>query len=324
MTTIDTSAVDASVLLVDGPWRHRFVTANGARFHVAVAGPDEREAPLVVLLHSVLGFWWSWRHQLVALADAGYRVAAMDLRGTGASDKPPSGYDVPTLVADVSGVVRSLGAHDAVIVGTGTGGDVAWAVPALSPEIARGIAVLAAPRPVAADGSARGTTTVRSLHTLVFAQVPGLAERSLTRGDLLVRLLDSWGGVPGWPDTGTLEVYRDALRVPFAAHSQLEQLRWLVRSASRSDGARLRAALAAAPAVPVLQVHGAHDGLRSAGRARLSTDEAATCTTGYRFETVTGAGHFPAEQAPDLVSTLLVQWLAAVAPVGRPTTDPEP
>ncbi|MCL2422828.1 MAG: alpha/beta hydrolase [Micrococcales bacterium] len=315
MTTIDPSAVDAAVLLVDGPWRHRFVTANGSRFHVAVAGPDEREAPLVVLLHSVLGFWWSWRHQLVALADAGYRVAAMDLRGTGASDKPPTGYDIPTLVADVSGVIRSLGAHEAVVVGTGTGGDVAWSVPALAPEITRAIGVLAAPRPVRLDGSARGTTKVRSLRTLALAQVPGLWERSLTRGDLLVRLLDTWGGVPGWPDEQALAVYRDALRVPFAAHSQLDQLRWLVRSVPRPDGARLRAALAQAAPVPVLQIHGVHDGLRSTKHAYLGTKEVARCTTGYRFESVAGAGHFPAEQAPDLVSTLLVDWLAEVAPL---------
>ncbi len=315
MTTINPSAVDASVLLVDGPWRHRFVTANGSRFHVAVAGPDEREAPLVVLLHSVLGFWWSWRHQLVALADAGYRVAAMDLRGTGASDKPPSGYDVPTLVADVSGVVRSLGADDAVVVGTGSGGDVAWAVPALAGDVARAVAVLAAPRAVGPDGAARSATTLRSSRFMAYAQIPGMPERSLTRGDRLARLLESWGGVPGWPDAETLAVYRDALRVPFAAHSQLEQLRWLVRSPSRTDGARLRTALLEARPVPVLQVHGARDGLRSARGAALSTAEAARYTTGYRFETVTAAGHFPAEQAPDLVSALLTGWLAGVAPL---------
>ena len=104
------STVDSATLLIDGPWEHRFVAANGARFHVALAGPDERDAPLVVLLHGVPEFWWAWRHQLPALADAGYRVAAMDVRGTGGSDKPPVGYDVPTLAADVAGVIQSLGA----------------------------------------------------------------------------------------------------------------------------------------------------------------------------------------------------------------------
>ena len=69
---------DASSVLIDGPWEHRFVAANGARFHVAELG----EGPLVVLLHGFPQFWWAWRHQLTALSEAGYRVAAIDLRAT--------------------------------------------------------------------------------------------------------------------------------------------------------------------------------------------------------------------------------------------------
>ena len=79
--------VEESVVLVDGPWTHREVHANGARFHLAECGPSD--GPLVMLLHGFPEFWWSWRHQLVALGDAGYRVVAPDLRGYGASDKPP-------------------------------------------------------------------------------------------------------------------------------------------------------------------------------------------------------------------------------------------
>ncbi|MEK8227509.1 alpha/beta fold hydrolase [Oerskovia sp. M15] len=120
-----TDSSDFSAALVDGPWRHEFVPANGARFHVALTGPESRGsgsgAPLVLLLHSFPQFWWAWRHQLEALGEAGYRVAAMDLRGTGASDKPPIGYDAPTRTRDVAGVVRSLGADRAVVVGHGTG-----------------------------------------------------------------------------------------------------------------------------------------------------------------------------------------------------------
>ena len=63
-------SVDPSVVLVDGPWTHREVTANGIRFHVAEAGPSD--GPLVVLLHGFPEFWWSWRHQLVALGGAGF------------------------------------------------------------------------------------------------------------------------------------------------------------------------------------------------------------------------------------------------------------
>ncbi|MDQ2624503.1 MAG: alpha/beta hydrolase, partial [Actinomycetota bacterium] len=110
---------DSSRVLVEGPWRHEFVPANGSRFHVAVAGPDDRETPLVVLLHGFPQCWWAWRHQIPALGAAGYRVAAMDLRGTGASDKPPLGYDAVTLARDVAGVIRSLGSQRAVVVGHG-------------------------------------------------------------------------------------------------------------------------------------------------------------------------------------------------------------
>jgi pimeloyl-ACP methyl ester carboxylesterase len=63
--------------LVPGPWTHRDLSANGTRFHLAEQG----EGPLVLLLHGFPQFWWSWRHQLPGLADAGYRAVAPDLRG---------------------------------------------------------------------------------------------------------------------------------------------------------------------------------------------------------------------------------------------------
>ncbi|MCX6431896.1 MAG: alpha/beta fold hydrolase, partial [Actinobacteria bacterium] len=84
-----------------GPWTHRDVAANGARFHVADIG----DGPAVVLLHGFPTFWWTWRHQLTALAAAGYRAIAMDLRGYGGSDHPPEGYDPRTLSADIAGVI---------------------------------------------------------------------------------------------------------------------------------------------------------------------------------------------------------------------------
>ena len=78
-TTLHHMPVDAAFVEIDGPWHHRYVAANGARFHIAELG----EGPLVLLLHGFPQFWYAWRHQMVALADAGFRVAAMDLRGYG-------------------------------------------------------------------------------------------------------------------------------------------------------------------------------------------------------------------------------------------------
>lgn len=87
MTAPDSTA---SVVRLDVPGgkavSHRDVAANGARFHIAEMG----DGPLVLLLHGFPQFWWTWRHQLPALAEAGFRAVAMDLRGVGGSDRTPA------------------------------------------------------------------------------------------------------------------------------------------------------------------------------------------------------------------------------------------
>lgn len=310
------STVDSATLLIDGPWEHRYVAANGARFHVALAGPDDRDTPLVVLLHGIPQFWWAWRHQLPALGDAGYRVAAMDLRGTGGSDKPPVGNDIPTLAADVAGVIRSLGAADAVIVGSGTGGEIAWAMTGLHPDRVRAVAALSAPHPLDTRGRPRTALRPSALRRLAFIQLPSAPERAMTQGDLVPHLLRDWSGSPDWPDARTEATYRAAARVPFAAHSQMEQLRWLVRSMPRPDGRRYHAALEEGTRrLPVLQLHGARDGLRPASRAALSKDTTALVASRYQFELLAQAGHYLAEEAPEQVTDLLLTWLGEVAPV---------
>src|ERR1700755_2451167 len=117
---------DEESIRLDGPWTHRTVRANGIALHVAELGTG----PLVLLLHGFPQFWWAWRQQMIDLADAGFRAVAVDLRGYGASDKPPRGYDAPTLAADVAALVTSLGSSDAMVVGTDVGGTLAWTMAA--------------------------------------------------------------------------------------------------------------------------------------------------------------------------------------------------
>ena len=305
--------VDSSAVLLAGPWRHQFVPANAARFHVAIAGPDDRDAPLVVLLHGFPQFWWAWRHQIEALADAGYRVAAMDLRGTGASDKPPHGYDVPTLTRDVAGLIRSLGADRAIVVGHGLGGTVAWSMPALQPGVTQAIAALSAPHPLHLHASPSRTLRPGTARHLAFFQLPYLPERALTHSDLVARVLREWGA-PGWLDAETLGTYRAAARVPFAAHSAMEQMRWLVRSTPRLDGRRYLASMKAPVEVPTLQLHGEEDRCISAAQAAGLRAEAAFGGPEHRFQIVGGAGHFLPEEAPVRVTAILRSWLAEVAP----------
>src|ERR1700743_1631444 len=102
-----------STILVEGPWTHRTVRANGIALHIAEAG----SGPLVLFLHGFPQFWWAWRPQVTDLADAGFHAGAGDLRGFGASDKPPRGYDASTMATDIASLVAALGERDPMIVG---------------------------------------------------------------------------------------------------------------------------------------------------------------------------------------------------------------
>src|SRR5438067_3275366 len=103
---------------------HRFIETNGIRMHIAEAG----QGPLVVLLHGFPESWYSWRHQLAALADAGFRAAAPDQRGYGRTDRPEAigEYTIMHLVGDVIGLIDALGEEQAIVVGHDWGGPVAW------------------------------------------------------------------------------------------------------------------------------------------------------------------------------------------------------
>lgn len=306
---------DFTSALPEGPWRHEFVTANGSRFHVATAGPQDRGvrdagAPLVVLLHSFPEFWWAWRHQIAPLAEAGYRVAALDLRGAGASDKPPIGYDAPTRTRDVAGVIRSLGASRAVVVGHGWGGVLAWSMAALQPSVTAAVGAFAAPHPARIHVSARQLLTRAAQRRLGFFQLPTLPERALTRGDLVEQVLAE-GSHVGFSDA-SVEAYRTVMRIPFAAHTAMESLRWAVRSTPRLDGRRFTLALRRPLAIPALQVHGEYDAYL---RRRLVDADGAALARDFRFEVVADAGHFVPEDAPRATTDLLLDWLGTAAPV---------
>jgi pimeloyl-ACP methyl ester carboxylesterase len=290
---------DAAEILVDGPWQHRFVAANGGRFHVAEAG----EGPAVLLLHGFPEFWWAWRHQLPALAKAGYHAVAMDLRGYGASDKPPRGYDTPTLAADVAGVVRALGHPRAVIVGHDWGGWIAWSMPGLQPRVTRAVAALSMGHPLAMrEASLR---QLRAAGRLLGFQLPIAPERSLGDHDGVARVLTEWSA-DGVVEAEALERYTRAMQLPFVAHTAVEYYRWAVRSLPRRDGRRFAAAIRDPITVPVLQMHG--------GRDRWVLPETAAASGRWvagpaRYEVVGSAGHLLPEEAPERVTATLLDWL---------------
>src|ERR1700716_3884326 len=103
---------------------HRTVETNGIEMHIVEAG----KGPLVLLLHGFPEGWYSWRHQLTALAAAGFHVVAPDQRGYGGTDAPGeiAAYAMPHLVGDIVGLLAELQETRAVIVGHDWGAPVAW------------------------------------------------------------------------------------------------------------------------------------------------------------------------------------------------------
>jgi Predicted hydrolases or acyltransferases (alpha/beta hydrolase superfamily) len=307
-TTLHHMPVDAAFVEIDGPWHHRYVAANGARFHIAELG----EGPLVLMLHGFPQFWYAWRHQIVALADAGFRVAAMDLRGYAGSDKPPRGYDTYMATLDAASVIRSLGETAAVVLGQGLGGWIAWAMPVLRPDVTTAIASLSMPHPRVLRRASWLDRKQRAASGWIAAlQRPFAPEREMTRShDYVEGLLRDWAAPGGtFPTAEDVARYGDAMMIPFVAHSAAEHYRWLGRSQVRPDGPLFMRRIRPPIHVPVLQLHGADD------RAVLesSTRGSGTYVPGdYRMVTIPHAGHFLTEEAPEAVSAELVSWLKSL------------
>jgi pimeloyl-ACP methyl ester carboxylesterase len=306
VTALPDGRPDATSALLPGPWTHRDISANGIRLHVAEAG----EGPLVLLLHGFPEFWWAWRGQLPALAAAGFRAVAPDLRGYGASDKPPRGYDLPSLSADVAALVRALGERDAVVVGHDWGGLLGWTMAALHPGSVRRLVVLSMAHPRRLRAAMTHARQWRAFRYAIGFQLPRLPERRLTRADddPVAELMRRWSG-PAWTHTPdfaeAVERYRSAARIPQAAYSAMEYYRWAGRSQLRPDGLRYARRMAAPITAPALQLHGQLDPCILPSSAEGSGRYVAGT---YEWRSLPDVGHFPHEEVPGEVSRAITDW----------------
>jgi pimeloyl-ACP methyl ester carboxylesterase len=307
-----TASPDPATVRIDGDWRHRDIYANGIRLHIAEAG----SGPLVLMLHGFGEFWWAWRHQLTALAAAGFHAVAVDLRGYGDSDKPPRGYDAWTLSGDVAGLIKSLGESKAHLVGHGWGGLLTWTVAALHPRLIRSVSVLAAAHPLALRSEIRRTALrgkannqARASRHMLTAQLPWRPERVL-RADGAVRLarvFRSWAG-QAWrvtPDfERALRLNQQAMQVPGVAHLSMEYYRWAVRAQLRGEGRRFAEEVDRRASMPVLQLHGAADPTLLERTARASRSWVGPRSS---FQTLPGIGYFVQQEAPALTNQALIE-----------------
>jgi pimeloyl-ACP methyl ester carboxylesterase len=159
--------------------RHEFATVNGLRMHYVEKG----EGPLVVLLHGFPEMWWSWRYQIPALVEAGYRVVAPDLRGYNETEaKGP--YDVNTLRDDVVALLDHLRAEKAIIVAHDWGGGVAWHLASTRQSRVEKLVVMNCPHPVVFSRAlVSKPSQLRRSWYMFFFQLPFLPERMMTSGN---------------------------------------------------------------------------------------------------------------------------------------------
>jgi epoxide hydrolase 4 len=260
--------------------RHEYVQINGIRMHYVIAG----DGPLVLMLHGFPDFWYTWRHQLAALADQ-FTVVAPDQRGYNETAKPNWGYSVDVLVADVVELIHALGHQRALLVGHDWGAAVAWAVAIARPHRVERLAVLNVPHPAvfAAHLRSNPRQMLRSAY-MGFFTLPRLPEFALSRDDYapIRRILrrDLGDAI----SDAEIAAHIDALRTPGTLTGGLNWYRAAAAQGSRG----LYASTEMHCDVPALLIYGDRDPFLGAelfaGNERFAPD--------LRVRPVPGAGHW--------------------------------
>lgn len=311
---------------------HRQIETNGIHLHVAERG----EGPLVILCHGFPETWYSWRHQLAALADAGFHVVAPDQRGYGRSDGPADAgtYDILHLVGDIVGLVTALGAGGASIIGSDWGSVVAAHCALLRPDLFRAVGLLSVPYLQRQWGRhpptevTRRTSGSRIFYQL-YMQQPDIPERELeadVRGSLLSLLYSLSGDAPEerrWQpylDPGQPLVRPNALPSELPRWLSEEDLQTFVEDFSRTGfknalnwyrnidrNWELTAFLSGAPIrQPSLLLAGAHDPVFTLYRERWTERSMPRLENQGVFA---GVGHWITQEDPPALNERLVEFL---------------
>ncbi len=285
----------------EGQIAHCYADLGDVRLHYVEAG----EGPLVVLLHGFPDFWYSWRHQIPALASAGFRVVAPDMRGYNVSDKPRGvrAYRSAILARDVRRLILACGAEGAVVGGHDWGAAVAWLVGMRHPEVVQRLVIMNVPHP---ERFLRGLRTGRQLLKswyMFFFQLPRLPEASLRAGNFAVlrQTLRTDPMRPGALTAEDIERYVEALERPGALTGAVNYYRALFRQDPRRLWADLRRIDA-----PVLVIWGERD--RYLGKELAEPSR--RWVPNVRVERLPNASHWVHMDEPERVNSLLLDFLA--------------
>jgi pimeloyl-ACP methyl ester carboxylesterase len=276
---------------------HGHADSGGVRIHYASLG----RGPLVVMLHGFPDFWYTWRHQMDALA-GDFQVVAVDLRGYNLSDKPAGveSYDLALLEADVAAVIRATGAARATVVGHDWGGAVAWRFAMNRPEMTENLVILNLPHPrgLLRELASNPDQQRDSAYARTFQEKGPGDPDVLFGGPMTAERLAGWVR-----DPAAQARYREAFgRSDFGA-----MLNYYKRNYPRiAPGSPASPPELPPVKAPVLMFHGLQD--------RALHAEALAGTWNWLEQdltlvTIPGAGHFVQQDAAELVSRTMRWWL---------------
>ncbi|MBC7982600.1 MAG: alpha/beta hydrolase [Candidatus Obscuribacterales bacterium] len=312
--------------------QHRTLDVNGIKMHLAELGAG----PLVILCHGWPELWYSWRHQLPAIAALGFRVVAPDMRGFGDTEAP-SGIDQYSILhnaGDVVGLVAALGETQAIVIGHDWGAPVAWTAAMLRPDIFRAVVCMSVPHrprgPAAPLSMLRAGGLVN--HYWIYFQSPGIAEAEFERNvdNTLRRLLYGISGDAPIDRENPLLVpegrgFLDRVAVPSVSPSWLHDddiavfaqayqrtgfrggLNWY-RNIDRNWEltAPWHNALIKQPA---LFIAGTRDPVIAGKQGAAAIEQMRQAVPGVKTLMIEGAGHWIQQERPQEVNAALIEFL---------------
>jgi pimeloyl-ACP methyl ester carboxylesterase len=316
----------------------RMIETNGIRMHIAEQG----QGPLVILCHGFPESWYSWRHQIPALAAAGYHVVAPDQRGYGKTDRPEAieDYNMLQLAGDIVGLVKALGEEKAIIVGHDWGAAVAAQASLLRPDLFRATILLSVPFSPRRKGATAPMEAAKQMpgnkiFYQVYFQQPGVAEAELekdVRRSILMMLyyasgdapatqrftgfFDRGGGMlsaytvpeklPAWIQNEDLDIYAQQ----FKESGFRGPLNWY-RNIDRNWKAGA-AMLDARLTQPALFIAGEHD-VVVAGFGKGAYERLEENMPQLRKKVlIPGKGHWIQQESPAEVNRLMIEFLAVI------------
>lgn len=275
-----------------------FAQVDSVRLHYVEAG----SGPLVLLLHGFPEFWYSWRHQIPVLAQAGYHVVAPDMRGYNLSDKPAGwrSYGAEHLAGDIAGLIRGFGAERAQVVGHDWGAAVTYLTAMQHPEVVERAAILNVPHPQRMlEGLRNPRQMLRSWYMFAF-QLPWLPEALAPLGGFALWRRTLRADAPAAFSERDLDRYVEAWSQPGALQAMLGYYRAALRQSPRRARARMSRIEA-----PVLVIWGEQD--RALGSELAEPDP--EWVPNARVERIPDASHWVQMDAPERVNRLLLDFL---------------